>query len=94
MIKQIFGEDNGLLLQLESDNVFLYPSKKSKPRFFAQNSTEYDMHLFVSFDTSCGITMDKKEMDVFVPALGNTAFVLPVSVSEDDKMFTGFSMFL
>lgn len=92
MIKRIFGEDNGLILRLEKENVFLYPAKKSKIMVWAKNITEYDMHLYLSFSDLPALVIDKKEMDVIVPAEGETRFELPIFVKSDERMFVGESI--
>lgn len=92
MIKRIFGEDNGLILRLEKENVFLYPAKKSKIIVSAKNITEYDMHLFLSLGDVPALVINKKEMDVIVPAEGETCFELPIFVKGDERMFVGESI--
>lgn len=89
MIKRIFGEENGLELSVEKDSLFLCPSKKNKIRLVAKNSTEYDMHLFFSFQVPALCTMEKKEADVFVPAEGDTSFEMVLVSGVGDVMYPG-----
>ena len=89
MIKRIFGEDNGLELSVSEKEIYLYPGKKSRLKIHAKNSTEYDMHLFLSFGELVGAVMDKRETDVFVPAQGETYFDFPLTLKSDERMYMG-----
>lgn len=91
MIKKIYGEDNGLILKTEENRIFLRPSKKRTLTVYSENRTEYDMHLYVSFTCPLGLKIEKKELDVFVPAEGNSRFEIPLFVSDDEKIFIGCS---
>ncbi|MBP3579983.1 MAG: hypothetical protein J6K12_01915 [Clostridia bacterium] len=92
MVKRIYGDDCGLELIIEEDEIFLCPSKKNKIELLAKNDTEYDMHLFFCFHMTGNVAMDKKEFDVFVPAQGNTCHTLVLSLSSEEKMYTGESV--
>lgn len=92
MLKRILGEDNGLSLSLNVTPVYLCPSKKTKVEITACNTTEYDMHLFLSFGTVSGVTLKNSEPDFFVPAEGKSVFTLEMSVSENEKMYIGSSV--
>ena len=89
MIKKIFGDDNGLELSVMEKDIYLYAGKKSKIKIHAKNSTEYDMHLYLSFGELAGAVMDKKEADVFVPAEGETFFDFPLTLSSGERMYIG-----
>ena len=91
MIKRILGEDNGLMLEIRQTPVYLCPSRKNKITIFAANSTEYDMHLYLSFKLPMCIGTEKKETDFFVPAEGNSSLELTLTVSGDEKMYIGQS---
>ncbi len=92
MVKRIYGDDCGLELVIEQGEIFLCPSKKNKIQLFAKNITEYDMHLFFSFQMTGKVAMEKKEFDMFVPAQGNTCHTLVLSLSTEEKMYTGESV--
>jgi len=92
MLKRILGDDNGLSLSLNKSPVYLCPSKKSVIEITANNTTEYDMHLFLSFGAVSGVTLQNSEPDFFIPAQGKSVFTLMLSVSENEKLYMGTSI--
>ena len=87
MIKQILGEQQGLILATEKDRVFISPVKKNKIVLTAKNVTEYDMQLFVSFEPPHGVGCASKEFDFFVPAQGGSKTELNLQSSDGARIF-------
>lgn len=92
MLKRILGKEHGLKLSLVNTPVYLCPSKKTKIEITAQNTTEYDMHLFLSFSAPVGVKLGNSEPDFFVPAEGKSTFVLEVKCDENAKIYMGTSI--
>ena len=85
MIKLILGGDNGLILETQKKDIYLCPAKKNKIQLKAVNDTEYDMHLYMSFEPSAGTGYAPCEFDFFVPAQGNSVKEIPIEVSGDSR---------
>ena len=92
MIKQILGEERGLILSTEKKDVFISPAKKNKMVLNAKNTTEYDMQLFMSFMPSSGTGCPTSEFDFFVPAEGASKTEISVETGSEARMYFGYTV--
>ncbi len=92
MLKCILGEQHGLTMTVKDSPVYLCPSKTTKILISAQNATEYDMHLFLSFSPCGGVSLSNTEPDFFVPAQGTSLLTLDLHISDSQKMYIGKSL--